>query len=52
MLRTVLASVSELAGIALVTSGLWMVSPVLGLVAAGGGLIAVGLAVDPPRPRS
>lgn len=51
-MRTIFATVAELAGIASIIVGLWLVTPVLGLVAAGAGLIAVGIALDPPRPRS
>lgn len=50
-MRTIFATVAELAGIASITVGLWLVAPVLGLVAAGVGLIVVGLAIDPPSPR-
>lgn len=51
-MRTIFATATELAGIASITVGLWLVTPVLGLVAAGAGLIVVGLAIDPPRSRS
>jgi|GEM_PF-3762517 len=39
----------ELAGIAAVAVGLWMLAPWIGVTVAGLGLVAVGVALDPPR---
>lgn len=51
MVRTILAAAAELAGLALITAGCALISPVLALLVAGGGLVAVGLVLDPPAPR-
>lgn len=41
--RATLTTLSELAGIALISAGCWLVSPAFGLIAAGIGLIAAGV---------
>lgn len=48
-MRFLVASALEVAGIALVATGLWMLAPWLGVTVAGAGLVAVGMAVDPPK---
>lgn len=51
MVRQILSAAAELVGIALITAASAVISPVLGLFVAGAGLIALGLALDPPAPR-
>lgn len=52
MRRQILAAVAELAGIASLAAGFWLISPAVGLISGGAGLIAVGLSLDPPARRS
>lgn len=53
VLRPVLSTVVELAGVAAIVAGFAVIAPWLGLIVAGIALIVVGLALDPPeRPRT
>lgn len=45
-MRTTISSLLELAGLAAVAVGLWMLAPWLGVTVAGVGLVVVGLALD------
>lgn len=42
-MRATLTTLAELAGIAAVSVGCWLILPAAGLIAAGAGLIAVGV---------
>lgn len=48
-MRFWIASVLEVAGVAVLGTGLWMLAPWLGITIGGLGLVAFGLALDPPR---
>lgn len=48
-MRFWIASALEVAGVIAVGVGLWMLAPWLGVTIAGLGLVAFGLALDPPR---
>lgn len=42
-MRATLTTLSEVVGFALVSAGCWMVLPAAGVIAAGVGLVAVGV---------
>lgn len=44
-MRSILTTLLELAGLALIVAAAWTIAPALGLAAAGFALIAVGVAV-------
>ena len=46
------STVLDLVGLCLVGGGLWLLAPWLGVTVAGIGLVALGLALDPPRRSS
>lgn len=48
-MKTSLSTACELAGLAVLAVGLWMLAPWLGVAVGGVGLVAVGVALDPPR---
>lgn len=47
-MRAVVSSVLELVGLALVAAAGFMLAPWVGVFLAGVGLVALGLALDPP----
>ena len=47
-----LSTVLELTGLVLVAGGVFLLAPWLGVTVGGVGLVALGLALDPPRRRS
>lgn len=42
----------EMTGLAAVAVGLWMLAPWLGVTVAGLGLVALGIALDPPKRKA
>lgn len=49
LLISILSLLLELAGVVGIVYGLFLLSPVVGFVGGGLGLILIGLALDPPR---
>jgi hypothetical protein len=45
VVRGVLTTVVEIVGLAAVAAGFWLISPAFGLIAAGGALVALGVAL-------
>lgn len=43
MLRGILTTLAEVAGICLVSAGCWLICPALGLIAGGAALIVIGV---------
>lgn len=43
-MRAVITTLAEIAGVALIAFGCWLVLPAIGFIAAGIGLIALGVA--------
>lgn len=48
-MKLIVAAFLEIAGVGSIAAGLWMLTPWLGVVGGGVGLVLCGLAVDPPR---
>lgn len=46
---TLFSTIAEVAGLAAIAFGLGMLAPWLGVTVAGVGLLALGVALDPPR---
>ena len=44
MVRNIVTTLAEVAGIAAISAGFWLILPALGWIAAGAGLIALGVA--------
>ena len=51
-MRELLSTVLELVGLTVLALGLYLLAPWLGVTVAGAGLVALGLALDPPQRRS
>lgn len=50
--RLIISGLLELAGIGLITFGTFLITPFLGFIVAGAGLLWVARAIDPPvKPR-
>jgi len=47
-MRPLISAGFELAGVAALVAGFWVLAPWLGLVIGGLALVLVGLAIDPP----
>lgn len=50
--RLLLSALFELAGVAALVWGAFLIAPFLGFIVGGLGLILIGLAVDPPAARA
>jgi hypothetical protein len=48
LIPSILSFLLEIAGIAAIVYGLFLLAPVVGFIGGGIGLILVGLALDPP----
>lgn len=48
LLIPILSFLLEIAGVAAIVFGLWLLSPVAGFIGGGLGLILIGLATNPP----
>lgn len=48
-MKSVMASILQIAGIGGTATGLYMLAPWLGVVVGGVGLVALGFAIDPPK---
>lgn len=48
-MKLIFSAFLEIVGIVVLSVGLWMLAPWLGVAVAGVGLILVGMAMDPPR---
>lgn len=46
-MRSIVTTLVELAGAACIAAGCWMLAPALGLIAAGGALVAFGVQQAP-----
>jgi hypothetical protein len=46
-MRSIVTSLMEAAGVACIAAGCWMLAPALGLIAVGGGLVAIGMQQAP-----
>ncbi|MBE5453497.1 hypothetical protein E3G52_000361 [Mycobacteroides abscessus] len=51
MTRFAVATLVESIGLVLIIGGFWLINPAIGLIAAGIGCTAMGLAIDPPTDR-
>ena len=47
--KLLLSGLLELSGIAAITGGVYLISPIAALIIGGVALIALGLALDPPK---
>lgn len=48
-MRPLISAAFELAGVAVLVAGGWVLAPWIGLVMGGLALILIGLAIDPPN---